>query len=275
MVYPIIDSFRISLTNWNGISSEYDFVGFKNYIILLQDKYFWNAVLNTLFWVVMQLLIIALPTLVLSLMIRKVKVGMTFFRTGFYLPSIVSFSVAAVIWGKIYDPQIGPINSVLNALGLSFLAKSWLGDVSTVLPALVIASSWVQYGAYMVMYITGLQGIDPQYYEAAELDGANAFQKFWKITVPSLRNTINVVISLIIMVIPVVWTLFNVFKSNFDIMNNPFALPKSLDFSNIILACPAAYVFGAALISLIPSLVIYLLLQRSFVQGTTVGATKG
>jgi len=198
MIYPIFDTFKISLTNWNGISLESVFIGLKNYQTLLNDKYFWNSVVNTLFWVVMQLLIIALPTLVLSLMITKVKVGMSFFRTAFYLPAIVSFSVAAVVWGKIYDPQIGPINSVLNALGLSFLAKNWLGDANTVLPALVVASSWVQYGAYMVMYITGLQSIDPQYYEAAELDGANAFQKFWKITVPSLRNSINVVISLIV-----------------------------------------------------------------------------
>lgn len=198
MIYPIIDSVNISLTNWNGLSPTYDFVGLKNYRRILQDKYFWNAISNTLFWVILQLVLISLPTLILAFMITKVKLGMSFFRAGFYLPSIVSFSVAAVIWGKIYDPQMGPVNLMLNGMGLDFLAKNWLGNPKTVLPALVVASSWVQYGLYMVLFITGLQSIDPQYYEAAELDGANAFQKFWKITLPFLRNSMNVVLTLIV-----------------------------------------------------------------------------
>ena len=198
IIYPIFDSIKISLTDWNGILPESNFVGLDNYKTLMQDKLFWNALKNTFVWVVLQLLIIALPTLVLALMVTKVKVGMSFFRTAFYLPAIVSFSVAAVIWAKIYDPLIGPVNGVLNAVGLEVLTKNWLGDAKTVLLALVVASSWVQYGAYMVMYITGLQHIDPQYYEAAELDGASSFQKFFNITIPCLSNSINVVISLII-----------------------------------------------------------------------------
>ena len=198
MLYPIIDSFHISLTNWNGISQQYDFVGTENYRMLLRDKIFWNSVGNTMFWVGMQLLLIIFPTLILALLITKVRFGMSFFRTGFYLPAIISFPVAAVIWGKIYDPQTGPINAALRGLGLDFFAKNWLGDPDTVLPALVVASSWVQYGLYMVLFITGLQSIDTQLYEAADLDGANALQKFWKITVPSLQNTFNVVVSLVI-----------------------------------------------------------------------------
>lgn len=198
VVFPIFDTMNISLTNWNGMTKDYDYVGLANYVALFHEKIFVNSVVNTLMWLAIQLVIVVFPTMVLALAITKVKRGMTFFRAGFYLPSVISFSVASVIWGKIYDPTMGPINIILKGIGLGAVAKNWLGDPHTVLPALAVASSWVQYGLYMVLFITGLQSIDPQYYEAAELDGANAFQKFWKITVPALSNTVNVVISMVI-----------------------------------------------------------------------------
>lgn len=198
IIFPIFDTANISMTDWNGMTVDYDYVGLSNYVSLFHEKIFINSVINTLVWLLIQLVIIVFPTMVLALAITKVKKGMTFFRAGFYLPSVISFSVASVIWGKIYDPTMGPINIILKGIGLGAIAKNWLGDPHTVLPALAVASSWVQYGLYMVLFITGLQGIDPQYYEAAELDGANAVQKFWKITVPSLSNTVNVVISMVI-----------------------------------------------------------------------------
>jgi raffinose/stachyose/melibiose transport system permease protein len=198
MVLPILDTAHLSLTDWNGISIKSSFIGILNYTQIITDKLFINASINTLFWLIAQLILIVLPTLILAIAISNVKKGMGFFRAAFYLPAVISFSVAAVIWGKIYDPTLGPINAFLNHVGLSSLAHNWLGEQYTVLPALVIASSWVQYGLYLVLYLSGLQSIDTALYEAADIDGANSITKFFKITIPSLSNTMNLVISLVI-----------------------------------------------------------------------------
>jgi len=198
MLLPILDTINISFTDWNGMRPNFEYVGFQNYADVLTHNLFWNAMRNTLFWVVAQLAIIIFPTLVLSLAISRVRWGKTFFRAVFYIPAVISFAVAAIIWRRIYDPMFGPINALLNSVGLEALALNWLGNPATVLPALVVASSWVQYGLYMVLYLAGLQGIDHQLYEAADIDGANQFVKFTRITIPALRNTINVITSLVI-----------------------------------------------------------------------------
>jgi len=198
MLLPIVDTVNISFTDWNGMRPTFNYVGIQNYADVLTHSLFWNAMRNTLFWVVAQLIIIIFPTLLLSLAISKVRWGMTFFRAAFYMPAVISFAVAAIIWRRIYDPLFGPVNAFLNAVGLEMLALNWLGNANTVLPALVVASSWVQYGLYMVLYLAGLQSIDQQLYEAAEIDGANQFVKLTRITIPALRNTINVITSLVI-----------------------------------------------------------------------------
>jgi len=198
MLMPIVDTLKISLTDWNGIKLSYNYEGLKNYWNLITDKLFISAVLHTLFWVAAQLVIIVIPTLILAYAITHVKRGMAFFRAAYYLPAIVSFPVAAVIWGKIYNPTMGPINAVLKAVGLGSLAQNWLGNQYTVLPALIIASTWVQYGFYLVIFMAGLQGIDKQLYESADIDGASTFVKLFRITVPSLSNTVNLIVSLVI-----------------------------------------------------------------------------
>jgi raffinose/stachyose/melibiose transport system permease protein len=121
-----------------------------------------------------------------------------FFRAGFYLPSVLSLAVVGVLWSKIYDPMMGPINVFLKSIGLESLAKNWLGEPLFVIPALVIASTWAFYGLYLILFLAGLQSIDYSLYEAADIDGAGPISKFWNITIPSLRNTLNVVISMVI-----------------------------------------------------------------------------
>src|SRR5690606_31232645 len=105
-----------------------------------------------------------------------------FFRTGFYLPAALSLPVVAVIWAKIYDPYIGPINALLKLLGLDNLAINWLGHPVAVMPSLIVASTWFVYGFFFLLYLAGLQNIDYSLYEAAEMDGASAARKLWNIT---------------------------------------------------------------------------------------------
>ncbi|TVY10447.1 carbohydrate ABC transporter permease [Paenibacillus cremeus] len=198
MLYPMEEAIRWSLLDLNAKSTVAHFVGLSNYVEILKDSVFQSSLLNNLEWVMMELLLVVFPVLILSVMITKVKRGKLFFRAAFYLPAVLSMPVVAVIWSKIYDPYIGPVNSFLKLIGLKGLALNWLGEPFTVLPALILASTWVAYGFYMVLYLAGLQSIDYDLYEAADLDGAGTVSKFLHITLPSLRHTINFIVSLVI-----------------------------------------------------------------------------
>ncbi len=199
MVFPIEEAIRLSFFDWNGNAPVMNFVGLDHYVAILNDPIFIQSLLHNLYWVCIESALVIIPVLVLSIMITRVKRGKTFFRTAFYLPAILSLPVVAVIWGKIYDPFMGPINAFLKMIGLESWALNWLGDPVAVMPALIVAGTWFGYGFYMILYLAGLQGIDYSLYEAAELDGAQAMQKLWHITIPSLRNTMTLVISLVIM----------------------------------------------------------------------------
>jgi raffinose/stachyose/melibiose transport system permease protein len=198
MLYPMIDAVRYSFFDWDGAAPSMNFVGIENYVQLTKDDVFLKSLGHNLLWVVLSLTLMVVPTLVLAVLISRVKKGKMFFRAGFYLPSVLSLAVVGVLWSKIYDPMMGPINVFLKSVGLESLAKNWLGEPLFVIPALVIASTWAFYGLYLILFLAGLQSIDYSLYEAADIDGAGPISKFWNITIPSLRNTLNVVISMVI-----------------------------------------------------------------------------
>jgi raffinose/stachyose/melibiose transport system permease protein len=198
MLYPMIDAVRYSFFDWDGASPSMNFVGTENYVQLTKDDIFLKSLGHNLLWVLLSLTLMVVPTLVLAVLISRVKKGKMFFRAGFYLPSVLSLAVVGVLWSKIYDPMMGPINVFLKSVGLESLAKNWLGEPLFVIPALVIASTWAFYGLYLILFLAGLQSIDYSLYEAADIDGAGPISKFWNITIPSLRNTLNVVISMVI-----------------------------------------------------------------------------
>jgi raffinose/stachyose/melibiose transport system permease protein len=198
LIYPIWEAIRISFYDWNGSGKAEKYVGMGNYVKTLKDSVFVQALQHNVIWMIADLILMVVPILVLAVLISRVRKGMMFFRAGFYLPAVLSLPVISVLWGKIYDPLIGPINTVLNAVGLDFLAFNWLGDHRTVLFSLIIVGVWAYYGLYMILFLAGLQSIDYSLYESAEIDGAGAFRKFWNITLPSMRNTMNVVLSMVI-----------------------------------------------------------------------------
>ncbi|MCM3746983.1 sugar ABC transporter permease [Paenibacillus pasadenensis] len=198
MLYPMADAVRLSFFDWDGAAPTMNFVGAANYTQLAQDPIFLKSLFNNFYWVVLSLVLMILPTLAISVMIAKLKRGKMFFRAGFYLPSVLSLAVIGVLWSKIYEPSYGAINVFLRQVGLGALAQNWLGEPSIVIPALVITSTWAFYGTYMVLFLAGLQSIDNSMYEAADIDGAGPLRKFWNITVPSLRNTMNVVVSMVV-----------------------------------------------------------------------------
>jgi ABC-type sugar transport system permease subunit len=118
------------------------------------------------------------------------------FRTLLFLPAVISLTVSAILWDLVLSPQFGPVNQTLSSVGLGALARPWLSDTATVLPAILLVSLWQSTGLYMLIFYAGLQGIDQTLYESAKIDGAAKWQEVWYVTVPMLRPMIAVVVTL-------------------------------------------------------------------------------
>lgn len=193
VLYPVFETIRTSFYRWDGFSQDREFIGFSNYLALLKDTQFLTALSHNLVFIIFySLLPILIGLLLANLLGRKPVRGLTFFRAGLFLPQVLSMVVVGVVWRWIFNPAFGPLNSFLRSIGLNSFAISWLGDFSWALPSVGMIGTWVQYGFCMVLFLAGIQRLPPDYFEASELDGANALQQFWYITIPSLRPEIAV-----------------------------------------------------------------------------------
>jgi raffinose/stachyose/melibiose transport system permease protein len=194
-LYPLGQLIYLSLTRWNGLGPK-EFIGFKNYLELFtQDTRFWLSLQHNLLWMAASIFIPTLLGLLLAVfLVRSSLYGRVFFRTIFFLPQVLSSVAVAIVWRWIYNPSFGVVNTILKAIGLDFLAHSWLGDTATALPALFIAVTWIAYGFNMVIFIAALQSVDETYYDAAKVDGANSLQQFFHLTLPFIRGTLATVI---------------------------------------------------------------------------------
>lgn len=185
----------LSFHDWNMIRAP-KFVWFENFTRLFSDRLFWQALKVTLIYSAVSVpLRLVIGFLVAVLLNTKVK-GMPFFRTIFYLPSIVPAVANAVLWAWILNSEFGLLNAGLSLLGISKIR--WLQEPELALPALILMSLWT-IGGSMVIYLAGLQGIPDVFYEAAEIDGAGAWPKFWNITIPLMGPIIlfNLVMGII------------------------------------------------------------------------------
>lgn len=186
ILIPIGMVLYYSVTNYNLYTAP-DLVGLKNYINLLKDDDFFSAVKNTLFYSVFTLFPqLALGLFVAVILYRKSRL-IPIFRTAFYLPNVMSMVCMSMVWLWIYDPTFGLLNSILKMFGVS--VKQWLQDPDLAMPCVIIMGIWKNCGYSMVIFLSGLTSIPDSLYEAASLDGANALQKFVKITWPMLRPT--------------------------------------------------------------------------------------
>ncbi|WP_228745131.1 carbohydrate ABC transporter permease [Paenibacillus sp. S150] len=194
-VYPTVQIFHKSFYLWTGLSDKPKFIGMKNYADMFQDDTFLLSLKNT------GLLMLAVPVITLlialvnaSILTKSKLKERNLYRTVFFFPSILSFLVIAILWSFIYHPTMGFLNSGLETAGLGKWALPWLGDQRVVLWALAVTLIWQAAGYYMVIYMAGIDGIPPDLYEAAELDGATRIQQFFHITIPMLWEIIRVTI---------------------------------------------------------------------------------
>lgn len=189
---PILDTARYSFFDWNGISRPI-FNGLANYAALFADSAFLSALAhNVAFIFFYTVLPILLALFLTSLMTRRPLRGMSFFRAGLFVPQVMSMIVVGVVWRWILSPVNGPLDEILRAVGLAELAKPWLGDFTWALPAVGGIGTWVEYGFCMVLFIAGVQRIEPDQYDAARIDGATAYQEFRYVTLPGLRSEMTV-----------------------------------------------------------------------------------
>jgi raffinose/stachyose/melibiose transport system permease protein len=192
---PTVQTFWLAFYKWNGISADREWIGLANFQRLLTDPIFWQALQHTVIWAVIVVAFNLIVGLVAAALLASSIRGRLIFQLGYFLPVVQASIVTAMIWRWIYAPT-GVLNTGLDAIGLGFLARGWLGDFTVVLPALAIASSWMTFGLSVVILLAGMQGIDPTLYDAARVDGAGPTRMFLDITIPSLRNTITIVILL-------------------------------------------------------------------------------
>jgi raffinose/stachyose/melibiose transport system permease protein len=193
---PILFTVWISFTNSGGYNTRADFVGFDNYVRAAQDPIVWQSLVRTFLWLIYHVVLAGGLGLVLALAISGLSRARVFFRTALFLPHLVSLAVVGVIWANIYDPFYGLLNTTLQEIGLGGWIRGWLSEPWLVLFSVNVASSWQGFGLYMLLFIAGLQNIDHSLYDAADVDGATAWQKLVHVTLPGLRDVMTFVVSL-------------------------------------------------------------------------------
>lgn len=197
MIVPICYSLIISLHDWNGVA-EMKFVGLGNYIKLLtEDETFWIAVKNNLIWIVLTICVTMTAALGFAVVLNQKFRGRTVFRALFYFPCVVASITVAIIWRWIYHPNIGFINQLFKALDIGY-KQTWISRPDTSLYAVFAASLWQGIGGPMLLFLAGLAGVPEEILEAATIDGANSVQKFFRITVPMMKQTFVIVIATLV-----------------------------------------------------------------------------
>lgn len=194
-IYPMIWVYRFAFYDYDGVSGK--FVGLENFVRLFtRDPKYWSSLLNT-FIIAYGKLIIEYPlALLLAIAVNKKTKTSTFFRIGFYMPTVVSTAIVGLVFSYIFSSYNGPVNNILETFGLINEPINWFGAKWTAMAVLMLASIWQSFGTNMLYLLAGLQGIPEELYEAAAIDGANTRQKFFNITLPQLLPMLKILLML-------------------------------------------------------------------------------
>lgn len=197
IIYPTIVSVPYSFFSWNGISDNMTFIGLENYKQMFSDKRFYNSMGNTFLYAFAKTILVNIVALILALLVDNVIKGKTLFRNLIFIPALLSGIVLGFIWTIMYNSNFGVFNDVLARLGLENLQNDWLGNPDLARFSLILTMVWKHAGYHMIIYLAALQSIPKELMESSSLDGATAWQRFWKVTFPLLAGavTINVTLS--------------------------------------------------------------------------------
>lgn len=199
VLIPLAANVFISLFSWKGGRAKMKWVGLENYFDLLRDPLFWSSFLNTIYMVIAIAIIPTIIGLILASTLfdfigRNFNGTIaSFLRATYYVPQILPVAVAGVLWSWILNTRDGALNQILRNVGIDVL-PDWLGSTDLALYSIMLMMIWLQIGYPVVIFMSGLQRVEPSLYEAAQLDGAGWWKRFQNITIPSIRADIFVVI---------------------------------------------------------------------------------
>lgn len=196
-VIPTVQGVQYAATDWDGFSPDYENVGADNIVKLVTggDSLFTNALVNNVQFLLVVVVVQTLLSLGLALMLLRTTTVSVFVRSVYFLPAILSSVSVAFIWRFVYDPNVGPINQGLAAIGLENLQSGFLGDPDQAIYWVAMTQVWAHAGQLMVIFIAGLQQIPEDLYEAARLDGAGRWQQFRHVTWPLVAPTTAIVVA--------------------------------------------------------------------------------
>lgn len=210
MIIPIIFTFYISFHDW-GILGAPEFIGFQNFVTLFSDKVFWTSLGNTVYYTAATVPLSAAFGLLGAILLNRKIPLRPIFRTIFFAPVVVSMTAAGLIWTWMFNPHYGLFNEILSYFGIGTV--DWLTSTTWAMPAIIITTLWLRIGYCLVIYLAGLQAVPDSLYEAADIDGANSWQKFWRITLPTIKpTTVFIIVMEVIhgfMVFDLIYTMTN------------------------------------------------------------------
>ena len=188
-IYPTFSSFNISFTDWDIVSSEKQFIGLENYKRMVNDPVFLKTLVNTFRYVIFGLPVTLVLSFIIAYNLNKIKRGLGLYRTLYFIPYMTSLVAVSWVWRWLYQPlPLGFFNNILSFFGLA--QQPFLQSTSQALPSILAPTIWVEIGFQVIIFLAGLKAVPEFLYEAADIDGADNWQKLFKITIPLLRPTI-------------------------------------------------------------------------------------
>ena len=187
-IYPLLYGFYGSFHDWNPLAKTMNFIGLKNYIQIFSSQSFRNSLGTTMYFTFAVVILRTVLGLIFATLMNSITKMKSFYRSAYFLPVVMPLVAIAIIWKWIYHPRIGLLNSILGIFGIQGI--NWLSNPTTSMPAIIIMTVWKELGYAIVIFIAALLNVPSQVYEAADLDGADGINKFFRITVPLVKPTI-------------------------------------------------------------------------------------
>ncbi|MDP9795260.1 multiple sugar transport system permease protein/alpha-1,4-digalacturonate transport system permease protein [Catenuloplanes nepalensis] len=184
---PVVAALALSFMEWDSYSTP-EWVGLANFERMWNNATFWVALRNTCYYAIGHIPLTLVAALGFAMLLNRPLRGVGLFRTALFFPYVTSLVAVAVVWNMLFSPDLGPVNQFLRGIGVEN-PPGWTTSSDWAMPAVILTSVWRDMGYYMVLYLAGLQTIPAELYEAAKVDGAGRWARFWNITLPSLRPT--------------------------------------------------------------------------------------
>jgi raffinose/stachyose/melibiose transport system permease protein len=193
---PLGNALYYSVTDFDGINPNPQFIGLGNFERMFSDPKVWHALSNNLIWIVIGTIAPMVIGLLVAMLLWTLRRGSVVYRVVFFLPFVLPGVAIGIVWGWIYDPVSGMLNQALRAVGLGHLARGWLGEPDVALYAVLVTAIWAGTGFAIVIFLSALRNVDVELVDASRIDGANAAQRLWYIILPQIMPVFLMVLTL-------------------------------------------------------------------------------